>query len=153
MGCDIHCHAEKRSPEGWKRLPIPEPFDWRQYGLFGFLAGVRNYSQVPSLAPHRGLPADVSAEVREDSEGWNGDGHSHSWVTLGELLAFDYDAPVEDRRVTRQVAANAWDGGCTAEPGGGEQTTYRAFLGPKFFEELERLKVAGADRIVFWFDN
>lgn len=153
MGCDIHAHAEKRTGHGWERLNIAEPFDWRSYGLFGFLADVRNYSAVPPIAPRRGLPADASAAVREDSEGWDGDGHSHSWVGLDELLAFDYDAAFEDRRVTRQVAANAYDGGCTADPGGGEQTTFRDFLGPGYFKELDRLKTAGVERVVFWFDN
>jgi hypothetical protein len=154
MGCDIHAHAEKRNASGkWERLTIPEPFDWRSYGLFGFLADVRNYSAVPPIAPRRGLPSDASADVRHDSEEWAGDGHSHSWLSLEEILSFNYDAAMEDRRVTRQVAANAWDGGCTADPGGGEQTTFRAFLGPKYFEELDRLKAAGVERIVFWFDN
>lgn len=154
MGCDIHAHAERRNPEGgWGRLAIPEPFDHRNYGVFGFLADVRNYSEVPPLAPRRGLPADASEAVKEDCESWSGDGHSHSWLSLGELLAFNYDATFEDRRVTRQVAVNAWDGGCTAEPGGGRQTTFRAFLGPNFFKELDRLKAAGAERVVFWFDN
>lgn len=153
MGCDIHCHAEQRDGNRWTRLRIPEPFDWRSYGLFGFLAGVRNYSEVPVLRLARGFPKDASGPVYDDYTEWAGDAHTPSWLTLKELSDFDYDATFEDRRVTRQVAANAWDGGCTAEPGGGEQTTYRKFLGPKFFTELERLKEAGADRIVFWFDN
>ena len=32
-------------------------------------------------------------------------------------------------------------------------TTYRDFLGSSFFDELERLKAAGVERIVFGFDN
>ena len=32
-------------------------------------------------------------------------------------------------------------------------TTYREFLGEAFFDDLARLVAAGADRVVFWFDN
>ncbi len=34
-----------------------------------------------------------------------------------------------------------------------KKTTYREFLGEKFFEHLANLEEAGADRVVFWFDN
>jgi hypothetical protein len=72
---------------------------------------------------------------------------------LAELLSFNYDAPIEDRCVMRQVGPKAWDHGCTCEAGEGRMTTDRDFLGPSFFNELERLKEAGAVRIVFNFDN
>jgi hypothetical protein len=147
MGCDIHSYAEKRVNGKWELIPF-EPFDWRNYGMYGFLADVRNYSDVPPLAKPRGLPDDVSADVKAESDHWDCDGHSHSWLSVGELSAFDYDAAVEDRRIT---VGN--DGGCTAKPGGGEMTTWRNFLDTGFFRDLERLKAEGAERIVFWFDN
>lgn len=148
MGCDIHSHAEKRGTTGqWEAMPeVGKPFDWRSYGMFGFFADVRNYSAVPALAKDRGIPPDASAAVKEGAESWSGDGHSHSWLSMDELLAFNYDAPLEDRRVMRNG-----NGGCTADPGEGEKTTYRDFLAPGFFKELERLKAAGVERIVFWF--
>lgn len=148
MGCDIHSQAEKRVDGKWQKIEGLFPFDWRSYGMYGFLADVRNYSAVPPLAPQRGLPPD--ADVADDED--LGD-HSYSWLSVEELSAFDYDQPMEDRRVTRQIAPNVTSGGCTAEPGGGEATTYRAFLGPAFFEDLEKLKAAGAERIVFGFDS
>lgn len=153
MGCDIHSHAEKRTELGYEKIAGLEPFDWRAYGMFGFLANVRNYSEVPPIAEQRGIPSDVSAEVANDYKGWDMDAHSASWLSVEELAAFNYDAPMEDRRVTRQTGPNSWDGGCTAEPGGGEKTTFREFLGEGFFKEIQKLKDAGADRIVFWFDN
>lgn len=152
MGCDIHSYAEKRVNGEWEQVGIA-PFDWRNYGMYGFLAGVRNYSGVPPIAPLRGLPDDASAAVKEESETWDGDGHSHSWLAVAELLAFNYDAPVEDRRVTRKVGVNSWSGGMTCNPGEGEATTFRAFLGDEFFADLERLKEANAERVIFWFDN
>lgn len=159
MGCDIHMHVEKRVNDAYQKMTElrfadgPAPFNWRSYGLFGFLAGVRNYSDVPPLSQPRGLPDDVSTSVREESDDWGCDGHSHSWLSVEELASFNYDAAVEDRRVTRKVAANIWDGGCTAEPGCGEMTTFREFLGGAYFNDLGMLVSSGADRIVFWFDN
>lgn len=153
MGCDIHSYAEKRINGKWESVGF-SPFNWRQYGMYGFLANVRNYSAVPPLAEQRGLPADISSEVREEADTWSGDAHSHSWLSTAELTAFDYDAKVEDRRVTRQVGPNAWDGGQTCAPGEGETETWREFLGPEFFRDLDRLREYGLDtRVVFWFDN
>lgn len=148
MGCDIHSRAERRVGGKWQIIPGLAPFDWRSYGMFGFLANVRNYSAIPPLSEPRGLPDDAPREDDEDL----GD-HSYSWLSIDELLAFNYDQSVEDRRVTRQITPNFSDGGCTADPGGGEMTTYREFLGPAFFEDLDKLKAAGAERIVFGFDS
>jgi hypothetical protein len=151
MGCDIHSQAERRVDGKWTRIEGLEPFDWRSYGMYGFLANVRNYSDVTPISEARGLPVDADY-VAEESEHWLGD-HSFSWLSLNELLAFDYDQPMEDRRVSEQIAPNVWSGAGTAQPGGGKQTTYRDFLGEGFFEELEKLKTVGAERIVFGFDS
>lgn len=164
MGCDIHSFVERRDVDHWLRVkasfpdgiyPSNEPFGWRSYGLFGFLANVRNYSQVPPIAHARGLPKDLSAEmltVLEDTDG----NHSHSYLTLAELLAHDYDVVFWDRRITREIAPRCFDGAATANEGEGEHLTLRAFLGPQFFAHLDILKTIGAPedvRIVFWFDN
>ena len=154
MECDIHSHAEKKTEAGYEKIPELEPFGWRSYGIFGFLANVRNYSAVPPIAERRGVPADMSAEVAKNYEGWDMDAHSASWLSIAELAAFDYDAKMEDRRVTRQTGPNSWDGGATtAELGGGKEMTFREFLGDGFFEDIKTLQEAGADRIIFWFDN
>lgn len=170
MGCDIHSAVEVRDSDGkWRwddRAVFPDdlrdgqftnaPFDWRSYGMFGFLANVRNYSRVPPLADARGLPDDLSpALADEESEPWLGD-HSHSWLGLNELLAFDYDQTFEDRRTTKQTGPNSWDGAALADKGEGRITTFREFLGSGFFAELERLKTFGDPenvRIVFGFDS
>lgn len=153
MGCDIHSHAEKKIEGVYEKIQGLEPFDWRNYGMFGFLADVRNYPAVPPISKSRGIPVDVSAEVAENYENWGSDAHSASWLSVEELTAFNYDAKMEDRRVTRQIGVNSWDGGCTADPGEGEETTFREFLGETFFADIQKLKDAGADRIIFWFDN
>lgn len=148
MGCDIHSRAERKIGGRWQVIDGLQPFDWRSYGLFGFLANVRNYSAVPPLSEPRGLPDDAPATGEYDL----GD-HSHSWLSLEELTAFDYEQTFEDRRVTRQIAPNAWSGGVTGEPGEGEITTFRDFLGSDFFADLDKLKEAGAERVVFGFDS
>lgn len=176
MGCDIHSFVEVKIDDKWIKtvgyfpnsLDGESPFDWRCYGIFGFLADVRNYSRVPTIAEPRGLPKDslflyppeaiVKTEVFsfDDPYFW-GDGlHSCSWLTLKELLNFDYDQVFEDLRVTRQTSPNVWNGGCTGKPGEGEKTTVRDFLGEAFFADLAILETLGTPdnvRIVFGFDN
>jgi hypothetical protein len=149
MGCDIHAQAERQIDGRWTVIEHLSPFDLRSYGLFAFLAGVRNYSAIPPLAAPRGIPADSPGE---GEDGYLGD-HSYSWLSLEELLAFDYDQPLEDRRSFGQIADNAWSGAITVEPGEGHATTYRAFLPEQFFIDLEAMKAAGAERVVFGFDS
>lgn len=159
MGCDLYSYVEQQNDHGtwehkrWEPLEQYEdgPFTARIYRVYGFLADVRNYSQVPPIAKVRGLPDDVSAEVRAEDGKWGGYGHSHSHLTVDELAAFDYDQSFEDRRVTRGN-----NGGRTAVSGGGEMTTFREFFGADFFRDLDVLVVMNRDRptrVVFWFDN
>lgn len=158
MGCDIHSYAERKAGDKYETVEstlftyYDEPFGWRAYGMFAFLAGVQNYSGIPPISEPRGIPADASTKVAAAYDDWSADAHSASWLSVDELEAFDYDQPVEDRRVTRQTSWG-WDGGCAAEPGGGTMTTYREFLGDGFFKDIKTLREVGADRVVFWFDN
>lgn len=176
MGCDIHSYAEVRKDGQWQKVgevfPLDEfgrdwhkkthtdkPFDWRNYGLFGFLAGVRNYSAITPLSEPKGLPDDLSSEVHASAEHWDADGHSHSWLSLRELLAPDYESQVWDRRYTRQEGPNFFNGGATAaatETHLGTRESLRHFLGDRYFEHLDVLKSLGQPddvRIIFWFDN
>jgi hypothetical protein len=154
MGCDIHSFAEKKDEDGnWEVLPDFEPFEVRSYRVYGWLANVRNYSALTPIAERRGFPEDASPDVKEDYESWDCNAHSASWLSLEELLSFNYDATCEDRRVTREISPNFFDGGQTCEAGEGTQTTYREFFGDYFFKDLEKLKELGAERVVFWFDN
>ena len=152
MGCDIYSFVEAKKLNKWEL--VDNWIDYRSYGLFGFLANVRNYSHIPSIDNPRGLPQDVSEAV--EMEWKNGyDGHSCSHLTLKELLEFNYDQEFEDRRVTRRIG-NIIDGAALAEPGEGQTMTIREFLGSGFFTNLEKLKEHGDPenvRVVFWFDN
>ncbi len=63
-----HCYAEKKEGAGWTSISGLHPFDWRSYGMYGFLADVRNWSVVPPIAAQRGFPSDASLEVREEKD-------------------------------------------------------------------------------------
>lgn len=169
MGCDIHSIAEVRKDGIWTAVtaevfPLSEwdreyfkkdcdssPFNWRSYSVFAFLAGVRNYDCCEPLAEGRGMPEDASKEVKELEEFWKGDSHSHSYVTLQELLAFDYNKTFWNRRVTKNN-----NGASLAEEGEGQIISYRENLGPQFFAHLGALMALGTPddvRVVFLFDN
>lgn len=109
MGCDIHICCEVRRmdvwydatlykvnryydpthPESGEPMYVPKYiFEGRDYKLFSILAGVRNYGDVEPISEPRGLPYNVSASVKEQSDAWGIDGHSHSYLTLRELMEY-----------------------------------------------------------------
>lgn len=106
MGCDIHIYLEKKENDRWVAIKGENPYykdwkdepefslDWfyngRDYSLFALLADVRNDYNVEPLSEPKGVPEDVSDEIRKEYEFWEGDGHSHSWYTFDELVNFDY---------------------------------------------------------------
>lgn len=154
MGCDIHAYAEVRTDSEWRYAD--EVGFHRSYGLFGFLADVRNYSHAPVIAEPRSLPNDTSAEVLAEYDEWQADAHNTSWLLLAELVDYDYDQVFWDRRVTKQTAPNVWDGAALAEEGEGRHLPLREFLGEHYFKQLDGLAKLGDPtdvRIVFWFDN
>ena len=115
----------------WKSFHRPlvdHPYDQRDYALFAILADVRNgLDEFTPIAEPRGVPDDASPEYRAEVAVWSGDGHSHSWLTLKELQAYDWHKTT-----------------CTGESG-------------EFVEQvIPMLAELGAPddvRIVFFFDN
>jgi hypothetical protein len=111
MGCDIHLYVEKQVDGKWISadkftrnedgdLEVQASYyDGRSYDLFAILADVRNGSGFagvktgegfnPIAAP-RGMPEDASAEYKAIADQWDGDGHSHSYFTLRELIDYDW---------------------------------------------------------------
>lgn len=159
------------------------PFNWRNYSMFGFLADVRNYSHCTPIADTRGLPIDseylnsVSTHAYETNpmsgiaipeneretvmqDIRDGGYFGFSWLTLKELLDFDYDKTFWDRRISRitynEYGGSYTNGAAIAEEGEGETISYRQHLGEEFFKDLEILKTFGEPenvRVVFYFDN
>jgi hypothetical protein len=119
MGCDIHLFVEHEAYD-WEKVyrPVKDERGWvenyygyegRNYDLFAILAGVRRDEPKPIAEP-RGLPEDVSADVKRASEEWDSDGHTHSWYSLAELLAFDWDKPfTAEERWVDATAYDSWD--------------------------------------------
>lgn len=135
MGCDIHCYVEKRDGSKWVSADRWEPCEYepdsgrktvpygsriysgRNYDLFGILADVRNgrgFAGIRTgagfnpISEPKGLPVDVSPEVKAESEGWGCDGHSHSWLTLSELLAYDWTQETEHQGDVDGVTFEKW---------------------------------------------
>jgi len=168
MGCDIHSYAEVKKDGKWSQVTEhfndiysdngkgDSPFDGRSYTLFAFLAGVRNYDRCEPISELKGLPDDVSDDVRDEYMYISDEWHSVSYLTLAELLAFDYDKTFWNRRVTKQTSPNCWNGASLAEEGEGKIISYRDNLGDNYFDTLKELEALGEPenvRIVFWFDN
>lgn len=112
MGCDIHFFVEKKVDGIWQlqgeietnedgdiRYSGPEFYDGRNYNLFAILADVRNgrgFAGVKTgegfnpIDDARGVPEDASENYKRLVDAWEGDGHSHSYFTLRELLNYDW---------------------------------------------------------------
>lgn len=88
-------YKENQKDNEWKEEPLELVgfCDNRNYGLFALLADVRNYSHNKPITKPKGLPNDLSKEVKADAERWGCDGHSHSYFTLKELLDYQKNQP------------------------------------------------------------
>lgn len=154
MGCDMYTYVEARNADGtWRQIHVPfptregdpstMPFDWRNYHMYGFLAGVR-VPQMPLIHARRsdvlsprGGEDCASPEVLELS--YHRGDHSVSWATVAELQAVDYD------QVVTAPVKNAT-----------ETAPLREWLGPWFFEDLDILAAAGdptETRVIFHFSS
>ena len=102
MGCDIHMYREKQIDGVWLAADkwTPSEYDdgrlevkWdnqfhdRNYELFGALSkGVRR--EYPFSFEVRGLPFDVCPQIKNESDSYGCDGHSHSYLFLHELKSY-----------------------------------------------------------------
>lgn len=126
-------------------------FDDRNYNLFAILANVRNRFDFKPISEPRGLPDDLSPAVRkltgeaesdpldaevigEDDESSDVDlgDHSQSWLTLRELLAYDWSQEVKEggwvdpwnfELWRRNGRPDSWNGGVSG--GRVEHLSYR----------------------------
>lgn len=94
MGCDIHLFVEKKKEGKWELASDAPDYSSRNYDAFALLADVRNYGEIEPICPARGLPKCASQEVVEEAERRAGDGHSHSYLRLAELNAYDWEGSV-----------------------------------------------------------
>lgn len=180
MGCDIHCMVEYRDVYAggdgkWHAIEIKnpyrvyhipdndgnmveydsyiEPYDGRDYQLFGILAGVRS-DEYPQMDDARGLPPDVSDEVRAKFDEYSDDYHTPSWYTLNELESWynnkenfhsvDYKDEAF-KPYLRRIKKEDKD----------MRERFKSFMwGVDFMASLAEYYVAPQNvRVVFWFDN
>ncbi len=128
MGTDIEFCVERResnewvSCDTWTRNPDPAGFltgqdflvdtCWgdREYDVFSILAGVRSTGDYTAIAPLRELPDDMSENLATHARDRVGDGwgHSPSWLTLAEILAFDWDQHITLEGYARASHFHRW---------------------------------------------
>lgn len=96
--------------------------DGRNYSMFAILADVRNGygfagcdtgDAIRPISLPKGLPDDVSDEVKQESDEWGVDGHSHSWLTAEEIQNYKNNPPEKKQRgwVTTEVFKDWINGG------------------------------------------
>lgn len=175
MGCDIHMWAEVHDGEGWRVIdpadvgahdssytdeddPVEYSGGWRtgrDYPLFAALANIRNAGAISPIAHPRGLPDDVTDRVRASVDGWGSDGHSHTWLSLGEIKAYDWSrvaalVDAEWAEITRQGDEMRAELGTPAWAKWTPPAWTTGWLGD-MVDALTPL--AAPVRLVFWFDN
>ena len=131
---DEHLHWYEANEKGL--LPYPysdQPYGGRCYRLFGALAGVRDTS-VDMIVPGRynELPDDVSVELESMSDDFGMDAHSHSYLTLRELM---------DSKYYKMTGNELYDMGMDA------------YFFKTMVPDLQKFGNPDDIRIVFWFDN
>lgn len=82
MGTDIYIHIEHKSRKKKRFVYDFEAEGERAYLLFGVMAGIRG--DYDALFEPRGLPKDVSSEIKEEYKEFGG--HTPSWLTTEEFF-------------------------------------------------------------------
>ena len=148
MGCDIHLHVEVKMGDKWEHYAAPNVARW--YRLFGAMAGVRDESESPIVAP-KGFPSDTSALTKAIREDYGIDGHTDSWLNHDEIMQ------LEDRLkewATHRDEKEPWD---RYDLESGILNTYMAgngFTAHWRYDDMPYLPSGITDvRFVFWFDN
>jgi len=199
MGCDIHMWAEVYTDRweivgdvfdnlsGWGASKTHEPWQGRSYDLFAILADVRNGegfagcdtgNRLTPISDPRGEPDDASEEYMEHVIEYGCNGHSHSWLTIAELKAFDWQQTAThrgwvDAEQYRSILVNGIPDGWAGDVWGPEKVSNAEILltpshaytkvewsntyaecVPDFVNHtIPALESLGDSRIVFFFDN
>ena len=94
----------------WERISHNIPV-FQSYDLFGWLADVRNYNNIPPLTSYRGTPDDMKHLFGGDY--WDSDlggDRPHSWVMASEILqGVDNFQPVEFSGALGRSQYYRWD--------------------------------------------
>lgn len=175
MGADIHAYVECKDVNTgkWKAIlvenpfelyysnkddkgyhPYIQPYDGRNYYLFGILAGVRA-NVYPQIDDPRGLPCDMSDALRklwDDGDGW---WHTPSWYSLAELRAWA-DKKRNFRVCDYSCIADSIEIKAQKDEDKHMRETFKSLVsGVEFMSDLYNhgLTPASDVRLVFWFDS
>ena len=120
MGTDIHPIVQVEHGTQWRTVTLPadvhRALRTRNYDAFAILGNVRNGSgfagidtgdEFEPISDGRGIPDDVGVEKDEDDYYLFGD-HSYSWVTLAELLDYEWATGVIHRGTVPVNVYHAW---------------------------------------------
>ena len=113
MGCDIHVSVDVLNADGYWESKAPPTREWggtswfpyRNYPFFAVLAGVRNSYGLKPIDDPRGFPSDKRQLWGEEYA------HSESWVTLDELLSYNWDSKVKLTAWVSGKTFSRWGGG------------------------------------------
>lgn len=166
MGIDIKCFTEVKRADGWEWVHEQWPFFDRNSVYFGLLGHRIGLDGLRQISPPRGLPPDLSQRVKSASDVWQDEYFYHSWLTLKELLDYDYDQIVARRRVITVWEDTVWEEGYAKPyyyaPENEEEGEWKDFslaeeLGADisgcFRKLVDELGVPEDIRVVFWFDQ
>ena len=162
IGCDITLHCECRRDGVWhncdnfewnektKTYEFVSIYSWRNYDLFGILAGVRS-NEFDSIDDPRGLPKDISLKTKEMADEWKDSGHSYSWLTLRELLAWKFKQKKKWKKYKKhyEVVHSTTDGTYLVDNEG--NMVYKR--DHKMLDRLIRLMKDKMDDHIFCFDE
>jgi len=141
MGTDIHPFMEVKkngvwvTADRWEKDEYDEdhnsvPYDEhiygdRNYSLFAALANIRNGSGfagcdtgdcIPVISEPRGIPDDACKEIKQE---WKEYGeHTPSWLTLREILEWDWDFKQTKRGYMSKETYKEWKDSGDAQPNG-----------------------------------
>ena len=182
MGCDIHMWVEQFVGDRWTfdhpyqrtsefdmdHVEFQQPYEGRDYLLFSFLANVRNAPpRITPISLPRGVPLDVSEVGAEIVAEWGAGAHSHSWLSVEEILTYDFSQHLPLNGLIRMEDAQnlALSG---LRPAKRSSTKFRGYLQKAswssplrdmFAEFIDKTilplaqKSGGPRRICFFFDN
>lgn len=106
MGCDIHAVFEKYVDGNWVQFGDDDSMCiGRNYFLFSILADVRNYSDIVPISKPKGFPENYDGYLVEH---WEYDGHSRSWLTLQEILSYDWTKKIYNVEYTNDFSSLNW---------------------------------------------
>jgi len=130
------------------------PTHWymqRNYLLFSVLANVRNDegNPIPFITDQRGMPDDLSPEMQELYDPDCTDLHSHTWMTLKEVL----DWPHWNKPLGQKIAK--YEGGKIVDEK--QRKTIREWCSSFWDVSIRKMKKLRKDpadvRLLMWFDN